>query len=265
MKLFASLRNNRVAAVLGCGPAGLFATHALVQNGWNVIVYSRKRRSEMFGAQYLHGPIEGLTVGAGRTLRYHLTGEIDAYRRKVYGDQSNVAVSPQSLSKVHQAWDIRQAYYNAWDLYQERVLHVNTINTGWLERTLSEYKLVVSTLPAHVLCEDAKGDHVFSSRLVWAIGDAPERGIFCPVSVNPMTVELNGERDVGWYRAANVYGYRTAEWPEGRKPPIEGVASIAKPISTNCNCFPGIIRLGRYGKWTKGVLAHDAYNEAAKL
>ena len=33
---------------------------------------------------------------------------------------------------------------------------------------------------------------------------------------------------------------------------------MRKPIATNCDCFPNVIRAGRFGTWKKGVLTHDA-------
>ena len=48
-------------AVLGCGPAGLFACHAAVRGGAEVDVYSQKKRSEIGGAQYLHQHVPDVT------------------------------------------------------------------------------------------------------------------------------------------------------------------------------------------------------------
>lgn len=255
----------QTAAILGCGPAGLFAAHALVQRGWRVVIYSNKRRSEMFGAQYLHRPIPGLTDATqGRHVQYQLLGgTAEEYRAKVYGRRSGIRVSPEELSADHTAWDIRAAYYTAWELYKDHILHTPHITSGWAWSLSQEIK-VISTLPAPTLCENE--EHSFDSQQVWAVGDAPERGVFCPVTeAKPFQVLCNAGTDTGWYRNANVFGYRTAEWPGGRKPPIEGIAAVEKPLSTNCDCQPSIVRLGRYGEWRKGVLSHEAYEKAAKL
>jgi hypothetical protein len=255
------------AAILGCGPSGLFAAHALAQRGWEVTVFSNKRRSEMFGAQYLHRAIPGLTnVSRGRMVHYELWGTVEQYRQKVYGRRSGISVSPESLLGAATAWDIREAYYNAWDLYKDAILNTPDINTSWI-RTLvesREYHEVISTIPAPFLCLD--DTHQFDSQTVWAIGDAPERGVFCPVTeAKPFQIICNGTRDTGWYRNANVFGYRTAEWSGESKPPIDDVSKMEKPLSTNCDCLPSVIRLGRYGEWRKGVLSHEAYEKAAVL
>jgi hypothetical protein len=243
-------------AVLGCGPSGLFAAHALIGMGHEVRIFSKKRKSEMFGAQYLHAPIAGLTDGMiPIELEYKLIGTVEGYREKVYGRQQ-VQVSPEALEESHQAWDIREAYGRAWNLYADLITNVPDIGPALLGRTPVD--LIVSSLPAKAICKDM--EHRFSSQEVWAIGDAPERGIFNPISVaSGGQVILNGERDTGWYRTSNVFFHGTTEWPGGRKPPIEGVAKVEKPISTDCNCHPNVLRVGRYGRWTKGVLSHEAY------
>jgi len=40
---------------------------------------------------------------------------------------------------------------------------------------------------------------------------------------------------------------------------------VEKPIRTSCRCFPDVHRMGRYGKWKKGVLSHEAWEEANKI
>jgi hypothetical protein len=258
----------RTIAVLGCGPAGLFAAHGLISRGYQVRIFSKKRRSEMFGAQYLHRAIPGLTdASAGRTIHYRLDGTTEGYRAKVYGRRSGISVSPEELDGVHSAWDIRAAYYTAWDLYKDLIDNVSDLGPYQVDEMLLRnpaYHKVISTIPAPALCLDA--EHAFDSQTVWAVGDAPERGIFCPVTeAKPFEVICNGWRDVGWYRNANVFGYRTAEWAMDRKPPIEGIAQVEKPLSTNCDCLPDVIRVGRFGEWRKGVLSHEAYEKALKL
>jgi hypothetical protein len=81
-----------------------------------------------------------------------------------------------------------------------------------------------------------------------------------------MTVQCNSNDAPRWYRAANVYGYSTVEWPAGPKPPWPGVVSVTKPLSTNCDCWVGkrFHRVGRFGRWTKGVLVHEAFFDMDK-
>lgn len=262
-------RKKRVV-VLGCGPAGLFAAHALTQNGWDVTIYSKKRKSEMFGAQYLHEPIPGLTDPRYLPVMidYQLRGEAENYRRKIYGTRP-IKVSVETLTKMHPAWNIRDAYNVAWILYADSIQAADVKPESIYEiRNSGQFNLVVSTIPLDSLC---LAEHRFHSEKIWAIGDAPERGTFCPIEVEPATVVCDGTLDVGWYRAANVYGYKTAEWPGRSKPPLPGVAEVVKPLYHDCSCHgplkgkANFIPLGRYGQWAKGVLSHHAYTQAAQL
>jgi hypothetical protein len=273
----------RWAAVLGCGPSGLFATHALVQNGWRVAVFSNKRKSEMFGAQYLHAPIPGLTDGSDPvTVDYRLRGTVEGYREKVYGPKP-VVTSVETLGATHQAWDIRRAYGKAWDLYQDRIQSQEVTPeflgvAAWTPemeplgpRLIGpEFDVVLNSIPADRVCYQPD-QHRFHSTSIWAMGDAPERGSWAP-NVVPFdnTVICDGTRDTGWYRASQVYGYTTVEWPGKSKPPMTGVAQVVKPIGTDCNCYrQGMpykyIPIGRYGAWSKGILSHHAYTQAEQL
>ena len=241
--------------------------HAFAMNDHDVVIYSKQRRkSEMYGAQYLHAPIPGMTERAGVTLRYELRGTAEGYRRKVYDSALGKAftVSPEDLEGEHLAWDIRQTYNALWETYGEYVQdhEVNPPNlANW--QTHSGADLIVSTVPAPELCMDPA--HSFTMQQVWAIGDAPERGRYSPVRVAKNTVVCNGEENPAWYRASNVYGHATVEWSGPVKPPLSDVAQVVKPIKTTCNCFPNVVRMGRYGKWAKGVLTHHAFNEAVLL
>lgn len=258
---------SKTAVVLGCGPAGMFATHALVEAGWSVAIWSKNRKSHMYGAQYLHQPIPGLPE-RNRTIDYRIQGSLEGYAHKVYGGTLQPdRVSPSTLTGKHLAWDIRAAYDSAWERYSDRVVEFD-IDAATLRETLAAVRprLCISTVPAPLLC--LGGDvyqHQFFAQKVWAIGDAPEAGQLVPFACPGDTVICNGEREVGWYRKSNVFDRTTVEWPEGSRPPIDGVAEVQKPISTNCDCMPGVYRTGRYGRWQKGVLSHEAYFEVREL
>lgn len=257
------------AAVLGCGPAGIFAAQAFTEAGWRVELFSKKRRSEMFGAQYLHAPIPGLSdPDAFSLIEYVLQGSAEDYRSKVYGPNSRVEVSPSIFVGSHKAWDIRAAYYAGWEKFEGAITEA-TINPEWLlgSRLERDFDMIVSSIPAPQTCY-MPGSHYFTQQTVWGIGDAPERGVFCPIIVPNNTVFCNGQKEPSWYRASNVFGYKTAEWPGESRPPVKNIAEIVKPIGTNCDCFGmtpdstspvRMLHVGRYGRWTKGEFSHHAY------
>jgi len=107
--------------ILGCGPAGLIAAHAVASRGHVPHIYSKPRKSFMNGAQYLHAPIPDASKSEPFLISYEMSGSIDGYRDKVYGAGSAVQVSPETLVGRHLAWDIREAYDWLWDRYGHTV------------------------------------------------------------------------------------------------------------------------------------------------
>lgn len=255
--------------VLGCGPAGLFAAHAAAIAGHSVEILSKKRVSHMYGAQYLHAPIPELTDDSPAfEVEYRLLGTVEDYAAKVYGEVPPDFVSPALLVGNHKGWDIRRAYTRAWALYEDRVRDCD-ITTGVLfDLATSDYDVVISTIPLPSLCQDRER-HFFKSRKAWAIGDAADRDQFAPALAPYNNVICNGTDEGSWYRASNILGHRTVEWPEDTKPPIEGIAEFTKAVGTNCDCWrqnvqPQFWRAGRYGTWMKEMLSHHAFYNMAR-
>lgn len=246
--------------VLGCGPAGLFAAHAAVEQGADVTIFSKPRKSMMRGAQYLHRPIPGLS-GKPFEVTYDLLGDPAAYRSKVYGDVSDILVSPETLVGISQAWDIREAYDAAWDLYNERI-------RGWdAERSAiptlaANADLVISSIPAQLICQNNK--HKFDSAKIWSIDMVKPSGLFQYDDGGPVDnlVICSGDPDDWWYRASRIHGWENTEFPHDHRPSESehySVHEVEKPLSTDCDCLSGVMRVGRYGSWKKGVLSHEAY------
>jgi hypothetical protein len=235
--------------------------------GADVHVFSKARKSKLYGAQYLHAPIPGIDPGESLKIDYQLFGTVDGYRQKVYGPDYDGEVSPGSLPPGHPAWDIRATYNYLWDEYHG-VVHEATINPTWLREELPRWHCdaVFSTIPAMHTCQDL--DHGFLYRNIWAMGDAPDIGQFVtkeimlwPHGLEEGQVICNGHDHPAWYRTSLIFGHATIEWPGHIRSQPVGSARVPKPLSTNCNCFPHITRLGRYGKWQKGALVHEVYAE----
>lgn len=264
--------------VLGAGPAGLLAAQAAVRSGWRFTIYSARgefglpKKSELFGCQYLHDYIPGLNLPRfpDTQVRYQLIGSSEGYRQKVYGDQWTGTVSPDEYGPEvdHTAWDLRAAYNVLWDRFAHNIKAMTLTPQLMASLRLDHPKaLIVNTIPAPAVCKDME-NHKFASQNVWAMGSrSPEDAQYRMPYVAPaMTVQCNGDKDTGWYRAASVFGYSTMEWPGGKKPPIDGVVSVTKPLSTDCACWESdkYLRLGRYGRWEKGYLVHQAYRDAVQ-
>lgn len=251
--------------ILGCGPTGLLAAHAAtLARNHKVVVVSVKRPSRLFGCQYLHEDIPGLPLGDPTVITYQLRGTAAEYMLKVYGPDDSRGiemVSPEQFVGVHWAWDIRKAYKELWDMYSDLV-EDQRIQSNDILPMIDYYEpdFVFNSIPKPLIC--ASPGHDFRSTKCWAVGDAPELGQAAPVLAPEGQVICDATEDVGYYRASNVFGYNTVEWPGWRrKPPIEGVVDFLKPLSNDCTCWPGIVHIGRMGEWRKGVLSHHAFQK----
>lgn len=256
-------------AILGCGPAGLFAAHAAAGLGAQIDILSKPRKSFMRGAQYLHQPIPGLSSEPFQ-IDYRLEGTTDGYRDKVYGEDSSVDVSPESLVGTHDAWDIREAYDAAWECYKSDITPWHLGDKGLSEHGAlgfprSDYDLILSTVPAKLLCNTQgywnNDDRCeFNSEKVWSTNFVKRFGAFSGEDDN--IVVCSGEPDDWWYRASRIHGWENTEYPHSHRPSGDNVWEVEKPIDNNCYCNPSVVRLGRYGTWTKGILAHEAFYKA---
>lgn len=268
----------RRVAILGAGPAGVLAAQAAYERGYDPVIFSRPplgdrlgevAKSDLHGCQYLHAPVPNPSFagGPGMPVNYTLRGTSDGYRLKVYGsNDSRIAVSPDEYGNAepHMAWDLRLVYEKLWHRWAHKMRPMQVTPEEVQISLKAPWAKVVSTVPAPALCLDPA--HSFESQNVWAMGQREGSQDF-PFACPPFTVVCNGERDSGWYRMANVYGMTTVEWAMDRKPPIKGVVRVEKPLTTNCDCHlpEGLVRVGRFGKWQKGVLVHTAYTETKAM
>lgn len=250
-------------AVLGCGPAGLIAAHGVATLGHDVAIFSKPRKSFMYGAQYLHRPVPGVTDPLEYvTVEYQLQGTVEQYRAKVYDKQLNgdQASSVEALEDKHEAWDIRSTYDRLWEMYSPDIVATDLSVHMAVDNIIKMSDLVISSVPAPLLCLSG---HQFQSQQVWAAGEAHDRDIKLPYYCKENTVVCNGNEMPTWYRLSNVFGVKTVEWPFWvRRPPVGQPAAVNKPMRTNCGCYRSIVRVGRYGKWQKGVLSHEGYDIA---
>jgi hypothetical protein len=260
-------------AVLGCGPAGMFAAHAVEEGGADLTIFSKARKSFMRGAQYLHRPIPGLS-GEPFAVDYELWGDVDGYRQKVYGDMGDVLVSPETLVGTANAWDIREAYDAAWDRYSRKVVDIDFAEIGdsgaFFTELARTYDLVISTIPAPVLC-GRNTEHKFYSQKVWVtegLKSYNDPEFFTPGGeLRDNLVVCSGDPDDWWYRQSRIHGWENTEFPHDRKPRVAEpfkVHEVEKPLRHTCTCHPEIVRMGRYGKWQKGVLSHEAFEDTAR-
>jgi hypothetical protein len=239
-------------AVLGCGPAGLLAAHACARAGVDFDVISLKRQSPIGGAQFLHVPIPGITgdSGDGR-VNFYKHGVKEVYASKVYGDPEAPTSWDSYEEGDHEVWNMQAAYQQLWETYQGNIREAK-VDHGFISSNLVwEYDKIFSTIPKTYLCFM---NHDFRSQPVWIDMDPAEE-------IQDSAIIYSGLRSDEWYRASNIFGYSSLEYPD-LTVKGEAVRRISKPLSNNCTCWdstPMLHMFGRYGEWTKAPLIHDAY------
>jgi hypothetical protein len=249
--------------VLGCGPAGLAAAQAAVDSCHEVVIISNTDKpSRQFGCQYLHAPIPGYEFAPKTLVGYWLIGTPEEYRQKVYGKDWTGKVSPEDFEGVHEAWDIRRTYEEMWKsiIHGDKAwIHVEEpIKDGIIPPCVYAFKpdKIISTIPATALCY--RQEHEFKYHAIYASGSTS------PKPYDENTIICDGTSKHDWYRIARVFVYQTTEWatqPATGEPNV----CVPKPLSTDCNCYPEIARVGRYGTWKKSVLVHEVYPEVMRL
>lgn len=249
---------NEPVIVLGCGPAGLLAAHAVAQAGHEVRIYSRAKPSPIGGAQFLHRAIPELTsLRPDGTARFLHRGTPTGYARKVYGNPA----APTSWGRYEgevDIWNMREAYRRLWEMYHKRITDVH-LTTSEICHMSDRSPLVISTLPRKWLCWQPTR-HTFEEQEVWIwYEEHAERRNY---------IMYNGQENVSWYRSSNLFGWQSIEWAQ--EPPKwsigrEKAKRVVKPLRTDCNCSSEIVKVGRYGMWQKEILIHDAYEMVLEM
>lgn len=259
-----------IVAILGAGPAGLLAAEAVEQRGHKAAIFSRKVKSEMFGAMFLHSRIPGITsVDPELLIDVIKSGTREGYAQNVYGD-TNHPVSWDKFSEgTIPGWDLKKAYDKLWTSFSPQIneADVNSQNIGDL---IKNFERVYCSIPAQSLCVDET--HEFKQQNIWIVHG--EGGLI--PGVNDMDLMYyNGHPPDGsvagtvgpeWYRYSQINGYRC--WEYRHHPGDAGATDVFslsegfKPISTTCDCWLwGMKRIGRFGKFEKQVLTHHTYHE----
>jgi len=250
-------------AILGCGPAGLIAAHAAESLGHNVTIYSRKQKSWIFGAQYLHAPIPGISPEEPELeIEVVKMGTREGYALSVYGNE-NATVSWDNFQVgPTPGWSLSGAYDKLWLKYDSKI--VNKVVSGRdLDRIGETFGRVFSTIPARSICRD--WCHRFPAVDITVVHGRIDR----EPRWNVMYYNGLPSNDLGnWYRYSVINGYQSWEYATVNFPriyePIKPGLRIdrgRKPLCTDCDCRPWLHRLGRFGKWHKHAFTHHAYEE----
>jgi hypothetical protein len=238
-------------AVIGCGPAGLLSAYAVERAGLRADIYSdRPEQSPMAQGVFLHGAIPGVTHRlADALLLFKKVGDGRVYSKKVYGYVRRTSWD-RFPEGTRPGWYLAPAYDILWNMYGERV-QKKKVDAKVARKLVKDYHLVINTAPAWALCD---GDHFFEQTDIWLIDGAP-------AEVVENSVLYNGREQDSWYRAQDLWGHRVTEYAQ---PPVllDAARKGFKVVQTDCDCHPEIMRNGRYGMWTPGILLHQAFKRA---
>lgn len=240
-----------LVTVIGCGPAGLAAAHAAAGLGADIRIIGPKKMTPQRGPIMLHRPIPGINTEQpnGYVRQLVIGGSVLDYRLKLYGDV-NIAINGDILEPGFHTWDVYEAYAKMWRLYEDRITDRELKSREIKELTTSS-DLVVSTAPAPRLCL-MPAAHSFRSVPValffeLSYPDQPDN-----------TVVYNAYPDIKWVRSSSIFGNWVTEYkPEDS--PREPDLIIYKPLSTDCDCHPTVLRTGRFGAWHNETWIDTAY------
>lgn len=256
-------------AVLGYGPAGLIAAKVLMDEGHDVEVIGAGGKSIIGGAQYLHENVMNPhnTKPEGY-IDFLKMGRRDLYAQKVYGDQS-VDVSWDHYSGCVEAWALRPVYDQLWEFFADKLIHdtFNGISLGGLVNT-ERYEMIFSSIPASALCL-FPSHHTFPRVNIALVP-------YSPVNDLQNVVLYSGRGCDPWYRTSCIFG---EPWTEFGAAQVERLGQATyvfddtfedaedgahqypvhrgfKPMGTDCDCHPEVVRIGRFGLWDRQILLH---------
>lgn len=247
--------------VIGAGPAGLAAAHAAIGLGADVSIVAPKRKTPQNGPVTLQRPIPGISTGHpdGYVRQLVIGGSILDYRLKLYGDV-NVNINGDIMRAGYDTWRVREAYDKMWGLYSHLISDrkVEPEEVQWLTTTND---LVVSSAPAFNLCRhgcDTLGctthpDHEFRSvpialKFMLSYPGQPDN-----------TIIYNAKPGVPWVRSSSIFGVHVTDYKVEDCPNPDLI--IRKPLGTDCDCHPSVLRVGRYGKWHNLAWIDSAYTD----
>lgn len=252
--------------VIGAGPAGLAAAHAATGLQCEVTILAPARMTLQEGPLLLQRPIPGINTDHpdGTVYQIVIGGSILDYRLKLYGD-INVGINGDILMPQYHAWRHRETYEKLWGLYGSHVTDYS-LTAREMRNIHRDADLVVSTASAKSMC--TIGHHFLYKEVGitpdYAYPDQPDNTIiFNGYRGNTFSEDFDSRlygMDSRWVRSSRIFGVPVTEWAVGSEHGMPTDARIIrKPISTDCDCYPHILRTGRFGAWKNEVWIDTAY------
>jgi hypothetical protein len=247
-------------AVLGAGPSGMMAAHAVSQYGHYLDIYDaapdKARRNS--GVYYLHSDcdllLDSAVIKQGIIGAYGKTNSelAELYGEKVYGEKIRKVSILSAFEKEVVGYNSGQGIDRLWDLYGKQINEFEVSGIDTVHRLLEKYDKVISTIPAYILFPEE------SCRAVktWIkVGKAPENEAFVFYNINPYC---------SWYRCSAMFGIFIQEYGFNFEPEKNAEYSyhqankvIGEGISSP---YQDLFLTGRYGAWDKSCLTDAVYH-----
>lgn len=250
---------SKKAIVVGCGPAGLLTAHACRLHGLQTTVVAPKvQMSSPYGAQYIHSSIPDVEASESFFLTYDHHGREDGYRTKIYGDKVPVnGTSWKRFRGVVEAWDIYAIYQELFTRYRSDIKSL-VVTPENIYDLVDSYDYVFNTAPLDSIAPMGE----FGVEHIYVVQGKAESG------VNQNQIHYYGDGRLA-YRSSNIAGVKSIEYPVSAHKYVpwrlrRRAVKVVKPLKCEVS-LPGVYRLGRYGKWQKGILVDQAFHEANRI
>lgn len=246
-------------AILGAGMSGLLAAKALKDNGFdNFVIYDKKipESSIPVGLHYLHDP-------CGLPLEPHIVHNIvipdNSYKplHIQYSEKTGVPEnnSVRDLPATVRVYDFSRAYKMLVEWLKPHI-EEKEIRENTYKQLRKDFNYVISTIPLNIIAPQAVCEQI---KLPVKYGKPNDGSDLFPQLNNVVIYNLNHKHD--WYRYSRVNGIEMTEYIAGVRGVDGKITKIISDGSTSVYDLKNTKLVGRYGKWQRGYLAHEAYYE----
>src|SRR4029450_12844279 len=139
--------------ILGCGPAGLLSAYAVAQSGGRVTIISKKVKSKIPGAVFLHEPIPYLTAPEpDGVVRFIKHGNKQGYAKKVYGNMDADCSWDLFEEGERPAWSMFKLYDQLWKHFEERIIYMSVSPMNMAKIMSEGFDIVITRIPLPFIC-----------------------------------------------------------------------------------------------------------------
>jgi hypothetical protein len=266
-------------AILGAGMSGLLAAKACMDNkveDFTIFDKNPKQAAEgrFAGLHYLHDNC-GLPLRR-EFVRNMVLGFTDRLTpSEAYAFKLHLPDGPNSVDKlqaVNVIYNPAKAHELLWEWLGHHVVEYSVSGATINDLRRKKFDLTLSTVPLVCLYPEAR----CYDRTAWVMPGRPQYADLAVINQEDLALPILAETQdhlvvynvnpsVKWARYSKVFG---REWTEYTTQ-LEGAKELFKVVTTDFK-QPDTDRakvklIGRWGKWQRGYLMHQAYYETCGL